>query len=160
MSDVVAYANDKEWSKFLPVPFPYTVRDAEQVLARSKLTDRGHHPSWAITLKSRAIGGIDIRFDSDYRLAEIAYSIGRPHWNRGYATEAAQTIIDAAFTNVSELDRIRSHADVRNKGSLRVMQKVGMRLDGCLRSNRVMKDEAVDDEYYSILRREWNAGRA
>lgn len=157
--DVLAYANNEEWARFMPVPSPYTLRDAEEFLARFKLTERARHPSWAITFKDRVIGGIDISFAADHRFGELGYSIGREHWNHGHATEAARAIVDEAFSHISGLTRIRSHADVRNIGSIRVMQKVGMKLDGCLRSNRVMRDEIVDDEYYSILRQEWNAER-
>ena len=160
VSDVLRYATDEEWSRYLPVPVPYSIRDAEQFLARSTLADRFQHPNWAITLEKRVIGGINIRFFFEHRIAEIGYSISRDLWNLGYMTEVARAIIDEAFSHHDKLERIRSHADVRNRASIRVMEKVGMTFEGCLRSNRYIRGEFVDDACYGILRTEWNASRA
>ena len=38
VDDVYAYAKDETWGRFLPVPVPYTYRDAEEYVARSVLT--------------------------------------------------------------------------------------------------------------------------
>jgi ribosomal-protein-alanine N-acetyltransferase len=160
ISDVLMYANDREWARFLPVPSPYTVRDAEEFLARSALADRVQHPDWAITLENRVVGGIDIRFMFEFRIAQLGYSIARALWSRGYATEAARAVIDAAFRCHAQLKRIRSYADTRNKGSIRVMEKIGMTYEGCLRSNRFVRDEFVDDAHYGILRDAWSERHA
>ena len=37
VDDVLAYASDPEWSRFLPVPVPYTIKDAEEFVARNIL---------------------------------------------------------------------------------------------------------------------------
>lgn len=155
VADVVGYANDAEWARFLPVPNPYTTRDAEVFLSRLVLTDRIQHPSWAITLEGRAIGGINIRFFADHRIGELGYSVARKQWNLGYCTEATRAVIDTAFSYYHQLERIRSNADVRNTASIRVMEKVGMTFEGCLRSNRYIRDELVDDAHYGLLRADW-----
>jgi RimJ/RimL family protein N-acetyltransferase len=160
VADVLRYADDQEWAKFLPVPVPYSVRDAEQFLARLTLTNRLQQPSWAITVEKRVVGGINVRFFFDYRVAEIGYSVSRDSWNRGYMTEAARAIVDEAFSCHEQLARVRSHADVRNRASIRVMEKLGMTFEGCLRSDRYIRGELVDDAYYGILRAEWSASRA
>ena len=160
ITDVLRYADDEEWARFLPVPVPYSARDAEQFLARLTLTDRLQQPSWAIILENRVVGGITVRFLFDHRVAEIGYSISRESWDRGYMTEAARAVVDEAFSCYEQLARIRSHADVRNKASIRVMEKIGMTFEGCLRSDRYIRGELVDDAYYGILRAEWNARRA
>lgn len=155
---VLRYADDAEWSRFLPVPTPYTELDAQQFLARTTLTNRNDHPSWAITLDGTAIGGINIQFSHDHRIAEIGYSLARAQWNRGYTTEAARAVVDTAFSRYVQLRRIRALADKRNIASIRVMEKIGMTLEGCLRSNRYIRDEFVDDVCYGLLRNEWIAG--
>ena len=59
---------------------------------------------------------------------EIAFALQQRCWNRGYATEAASASIDAAFTSL----RIRSIVATvypDNKASLRVLEKLGMKLE-------------------------------
>jgi RimJ/RimL family protein N-acetyltransferase len=59
---------------------------------------------------------------------EIGWRLGRAHWNRGYATEAARAALAFAWDPVG-LDRVVSVHAVGNDPSANVMQKIGMRLD-------------------------------
>jgi RimJ/RimL family protein N-acetyltransferase len=142
----------------LPVPIPYTEQDVDEFLARSKLLDSDKQMSWAITFEGRVIGGIDIAFRWERRVALVGFSIARDSWSRGYATEAGSAVLGSAFDTYQELGRIFSYADGRNIASTRVMEKLGMTREGCLRSNRFIHGEMVDDVYYGILRQEWRLG--
>lgn len=156
VDDVLAYAQDPEWSRFLrTLPSPYLRADAERFVARQLLLDRRVHPAWAIVLDGHGVGGINLRFSFEHRLAELGYSIARHLWNRGYVTEAARAVIDAAFGAHEGLERVRAMADARNAGSQRVMEKVGMTREGVLRRNRVERGEAIDEAWYGVLREEW-----
>jgi len=57
----------------------------------------------------------------------FGYWVGRPYWNRGYATAAAQAIIVLAF-ELLDLDELTASHLARNVASGRVMEKCGMRL--------------------------------
>jgi ribosomal-protein-alanine N-acetyltransferase len=161
VGDVLAYARDPEWSRFLRLlPVPYTPEDAERFIARQLLRDPVSHAAWALELEGKAVGGVDLRFKSDHAIAEIGYSLGRSHWGRGLCTEAAQAVIDAAFSTYPELNRVHARADERNGASQRVMQKVGMTKEGVLRQSRVERGEAFDEAWFAILRSEWTRGRA
>jgi RimJ/RimL family protein N-acetyltransferase len=70
-------------------------------------------------------------------------------------TEAATAVIDYAFDTNPDLIRIEASADSRNKASLRVMDKLGMKYEGVLRQRHLVRDELGDEVYYSILRFEW-----
>lgn len=155
---VYAYARDEEWSRFLHmVPRPYTRLHAERFVARQILFDRASHPTWAVTLGGIPIGGVNLRMLAEHRLAELGYSIARAHWGRGIGTEAAGAALDAAFETWPELRRVRAFADARNTGSRRVLEKLGMTLEGVLRQNRIERGEALDEAWYGILRAEWEA---
>lgn len=158
LDDILSYATDEEWARFLPVPIPYGPADGEEFLARQVLLDRKVHPSWAVVLDGSVIGGTNVRFQFEHALGEMGYSIARRHWGRGYATEAAGAVIDAAFRTHPDLERLRAMADARNTASLRVLEKVGMTKEGLLRRNRIMRDESVDEVWFGILRGEWEAG--
>lgn len=159
VDDVFAYASDPEWSRYVPVPQPYSMDAAKQFIALQTLQDRATHPSWAIEYAGTVIGGINIRFHFDYRIGEMGYSIARSCWGQGLMTEVAQTVVDQAFTAYAELHKVRAMADARNIGSRRVMEKLGMKQEGLLRQNRYSQDEFMDEAWYGLLRTEWQAGR-
>jgi [ribosomal protein S5]-alanine N-acetyltransferase len=156
VEDVLSYARDPEWARYLRlVPMPYSRGDAERFVAGQLLLDRHVHPSWAVVLGETVIGGINLRFSFEHRLGEVGYSVARAHWNQGYATEAAHGVIDRAFAQHTDLNRIRAWADVDNTASQRVMEKLGMVKEGVLRKNRVERGEAIDEAWFGVLRAEW-----
>ena len=85
----------------------------------------------------------------------MGYSLARPLWGRGLVTEAARAVVAYGFAELG-LARIQAFADIRNVGSWRVMEKLGMQREGVLRSHRVVHDERTDDVVYAILREEWS----
>lgn len=155
VADVVAYANDQEWSRYLPLPQPYAEADARTFIATQVLQNRQEHPSWAIEHEQRVRGGINVRFFADRKIGEVGYSIARPFWGRGLATKTARAILNAAFEAIPSLVRVRAMADARNVASTRVLEKIGMKREGVLRSNRIVRGDPVDEVWYGILRSEW-----
>jgi RimJ/RimL family protein N-acetyltransferase len=57
---------------------------------------------------------------------ELGWTLGRAHWGRGYATEAARRALDYAFR---ELDQPRVISLIRpaNEGSKRVAERLGQK---------------------------------
>jgi ribosomal-protein-alanine N-acetyltransferase len=154
IDDVMAYATDEAWARFLPVPWPYTRRDAEQFLATQVLLDPAREARWAIVLDGAVVGGVNLRRAPEHRLAELGYALARGVWGRGLATEAARAVIHAAFEADANLNRIRAVADSRNLASMRVLEKAGMTREGILRQNRMFRGELIDEVWYGILRKE------
>ena len=113
------------------------------------------HPTWAVCVGSNVVGSVSIRFFAGHRIAEISYGIARPHWGEGMATEALNALVDSAFNTHLGLVRIRARADAENAGSRRVMEKLGMTLEGVMRNDRILRDELRDEAIYGILRSEW-----
>jgi [ribosomal protein S5]-alanine N-acetyltransferase len=153
--DVFAYASDEAWLRYLPLSVPYTRGDADRFLATQILLDRQEHPAWAIELQGKVAGGVNLRFLFDHRVAELGYAIARPLWGQGLTTEASRAVLGAAFEHYPELHRVRARADARNLGSIRVMEKLGMRREGLLREDRLARGEFIDEVIYGLLRREW-----
>jgi ribosomal-protein-alanine N-acetyltransferase len=155
--DVYEYAQDPEWAKFLPLPSPYTLGDAEEFVARSFLTDWHVSPIFAITLSGKVIGSFDVRVDPPNSAAEVGYAIGKPHWGWGFMAEAGDAAIAWAFKEF-DLTRICARADLQNHQSLRVMEKLGMQREGIARSSGPSAHDPnirEDTVTYSILRDEW-----
>lgn len=157
VEDVLSYASDPEWARFLPVPQPYTRVDAEKFVAGQVLQDRKTRVSWAIEHAGAVIGGINIGFDFDNRVGEMGYSIARRFWGKGLTTEAVGAVIDESFSGYPDLNRIRATADERNVGSLRVMEKLGMVREGVLRQDIYLRGEFKNMVWCGLLRCEWEA---
>lgn len=159
--DVLAYAADPEWSRFLPLPKPYERRHAEEFVARCVLQDWSTHPVWAIAVAGRASGGINLRINHEHRKGELGYALARRHWGCGYMTEAAGAVIDAALAALPELARIQAGANLRNKASIRVMERLGMTHEGTIRhAPRGVKLEAREaGVIYAVLREKWEETR-
>ena len=154
VDDVFAYASDAEWNRYLGLPEPYTRRSAEEFVSNMVLADWETNPMWAIVHEGRVSGGINLTTRGRDQ-TELGYSIARPLWGRGLTTEAARAVIDYGFQSMG-LARIYSFANIENEGSWRVMEKLGMKREGIMRSNRLVRDERVDDVFYAVLREEWS----
>ena len=140
----------------LRIPHPYTERDAKEFLDSMA---SGGELRFAITLLTdgRLIGGIGLRMNAPHRHAELGYWLGVPYWGQGYATEAAREMLRYGFQDL-RLHRIFASHFQNNPASGRVMQKLGMRHEGCQREHVCKWDQFVDLELYGILRQEWERG--
>ena len=154
VNDVQAYASDREWSRFLPVPDPYTLKEAEEFVARQILKNWDETPRFAIEFNGAVIGSVKLRIESPLSIASLRYSIARPCWNRGLMTEAVTAVVGWGFDEFG-LEKVYSRSDVENVGSRRVMEKIGMKREGTLRSQGVNRGVRQNYHYYGILRREW-----
>lgn len=68
----------------------------------------------------------DVNFDAPFTPAvEIGWRLAREHWGKGYATEAATTVIRHAFATLG-MEGLVSFTVPENKRSRRVMEKIGM----------------------------------
>jgi Acetyltransferase (GNAT) domain len=70
------------------------------------------------------IGSVGIFHPLDWPEPEIAYSLDRPYWGRGLATEAAAAARDWLFGNFS-FERAASFIRPENSASKRVAQRLG-----------------------------------
>ncbi len=66
------------------------------------------------------------------RCAELGYWITPEHRGQGYATEAARAMCDVGFSTL-RLHRIEARAFARNRASIRVLEKAGLRHEGRFR---------------------------
>jgi [ribosomal protein S5]-alanine N-acetyltransferase len=160
---VFAYASN-------PLVAQYTTWDAHRSPADSRgfirdaldHAQRGEANPFAVTLRDndRMIGTCGFAsFSATHQRAELGYAIGADHWNNGYVTEACRAIIDHAYRTLP-LFRVQASCDVDNPASARVMQKLGMKLEGTFRGYLQLKGRPRDVRYYALLRDEWDAQSA
>jgi len=141
------------------IPHPYEDGMAEEWIAGHELayTD-GSAITFAIVRRGDGglIGAMGLTIDRDINKAELGYWVGKPFWNRGYATEAALALVAFGFDDL-RLNRIHAAHLARNPASGRVMVKSGMLLEGTARQGAIKWGEHEDLVSYGILRDDWSS---
>jgi RimJ/RimL family protein N-acetyltransferase len=94
----------------------------------------------------------------NYNWMEIGYAIAVPERGKGYATETVQILVDFLFLT-RQLDRIQAVIDVENRGSQKVVEKVGFSREGELRSAYWTRGDWKNAYMYSITREDWKEPR-
>ena len=145
----------------LNIPYPYKDGVAEEWISKHQDTfAKEQGVTFAVTRKSDGslVGAISLMNIAKGHQAELGYWIGKPYWNYGFCTEAGQTILQYAFT---ELALLRVHAChmTRNPASGRVMEKLAMLYEGVRRKHARKWDKCEDLELYGILENDWRNQR-
>jgi RimJ/RimL family protein N-acetyltransferase len=86
--------------------------------------------------------------------AELGYELHPDHWGQGYATEAARCILAFGFQTL-RLQRVWAECLTENTGSVRVLERLGMRQQRCLRQHTLMKNRWWDSLVYAVDWAEW-----
>ena len=154
VDDVLAYAADEEWGRYLPVPRPYLRKDAEEFLAKKTLESWESRAEFAVVFEGTVVGGIGLGIVKEHALGLLGYGIARQLWGKGMTPEAARAVIGYGFQSRG-LEKIAATADLRNERSWRVMEKLGMQREGLLRSQIILRGERMDEVTYGVLREEW-----
>ena len=138
------------------LPYPYSVEDARSWI-EDHLDNFNANKSYefAITDKEsgQLYGAIALSNNKKFNNGEIAYWIGEDFWGNGFATEAAQAIVEFAFVE-KKLHKVFARYFGSNPASGMVMQKIGMKKEGVL-IDHLMKDNRYEDlVYYGIINEE------
>lgn len=138
-----------------------TRKSLENALADSRQTPRTRY-RLAVTIcpADEVRGRVTLALINDsIREWEIGWAIHPDEWGKGFAVEAAQRLLEFAFTDLGA-HRVVAFSHAQNTASLRVMQKLGMRQEGLLRETRQWQGGWVNEVVYAILEREFIPGPA
>ncbi len=154
---VFAYwSSDSGWERFnASVPSSFTLYDAERFVAEMSARSREDRPNWAVVHLGVAVGVVSLTFEQHFGIAVVGYGVHGDLRGRGFAVEAARAVIDQAFAEYPQLQRIRAHTDAENAPSMRVLEKLGFTHEGTLRSNQFVKGRFRDEAVFGLLREEW-----
>jgi RimJ/RimL family protein N-acetyltransferase len=145
----------------LRIPHPYTREDAEQYF-RTMEAEIGKGKMLRLSIfvasSDEYCGSVGLHIERDHERAEMGYWIGVPYWGRGYASEAAQVVVDYGFRELG-LNRIYATVFAGNTASRRVAEKAGMRYEGCMRQHVSKWGKFLDLEVYGVLAADFIARR-
>ena len=115
------------------------------------------HYGWSIVSKSDGnfIGEIGLEGAVErFRSSEIFYTIHPNHWGKGIATEAARRVADFAFNELG-LHRLEAGVATTNAGSIKVLEKLGMKREGLRRKILPMADGWQDNYLYAMIEEDY-----
>ena len=107
---------------------------------------------WAVEERASGsfVGRVGLHYPEGWPDREVAWTLARPFWGRGFALEAARAALAHAFETL-DWRRAISMVDPANHRSIRVAERLGERREGeiTLRGHRLL--------LYAIDRDAWRA---
>jgi RimJ/RimL family protein N-acetyltransferase len=160
-SDLVpflAYRNDPEVARYQAWE-SCTEREATAMIEEMKSLQPGIPCEWfqfAIELRETAalIGDCALKVEQDGQQAEIGFTLSREHQGKGYAQEAVSRLLDYAFRDL-RLHRVVAITDRENEPSIALLERLGMRREGCFVQNVWFKERWASEYLYAVLEDEW-----
>ena len=147
--------SDPDVMRYLPSGRPVPFDRTYEVLDRfDEAWAHGGFGPWGVELRSSGalVGHAGLRRVEELPgEVEVLYSLGREHWGKGYATEAARASVRFGFERLG-LPRILAFAVPANMPSRRVLEKLGMTLE---RRARLF---GIDVVVYRVERERFDAG--
>lgn len=121
---------DPKAMRYFPRTLPPEMADA---LARRLIDEMGRrgYGAWAVEIPGEAdfagFVGLGVpSFRPDWR--EILWRLDPAFWHRGFATEAAEKVLETAFEKL-HFDEVVAFTSYWNRPSVRLMLRLGMRHD-------------------------------
>ena len=154
-SNVFVYAQDPQVCIYTSWE-PHQSEADSLVYVEQSIREQAQHPLsvLAVTLKTQpetVIGAVGLRPDASNPYAlEFAYAIARPYWGQGIVLEACQVLLENARSK-QDLKRIWGSCIRENVASAKILQKLGLEYEGCLRAKSYCYGRFWDLEYYGLL---------
>jgi ribosomal-protein-alanine N-acetyltransferase len=162
LADLYQYASDPLIDRHTPWDHYHTMDEAKADLTDYVAQyDRDGMGVWGVQHRAdgKLIGICNFTYwQTRHRRAEIGYTIARPYWGQGLATEAVRAVLTFGFERM-DLARIEAVCTPDNTASERVLQKAGMQYEGLLRNYQVWRGTPQDLKMYAIIRADTSTAR-
>ncbi|MGF1468865.1 MAG: GNAT family N-acetyltransferase [Sandaracinaceae bacterium] len=133
-----ALNTDPDVMRYTHEPMPASLGEMRARIASYPDFERHGFGRWLCVDKvsGRVIGFAGLKHLSDLGEVDLGYRLLPAYWGRGLATEAARACVEFGFRTLG-LESIIGLVLPDNAASRRVLEKVGMRLEGRLRYDGV-----------------------
>lgn len=102
-------------------------------------------------------GGIT-NIDWTTKQGEIYNFLNPLSQHKGLGTILQRMLVNYAFNNLS-LNKLTSHIDEQNMASRRVKEKLGFKLEGIIRQDKLLNGSLIDRYYYGLLASDVNTSK-
>jgi ribosomal-protein-serine acetyltransferase len=113
---------------------------------RQRLQRLADGNGWAAGIWCRGSLAGEIGFDfidRDNRFTEIGYWVGAAFEGQGLVSRACRALVEHAFADLG-LNRVQIRCAVENRRSRSIPERLGFKLEGCLRGTERLADRYVD----------------
>lgn len=109
-----------------------------------------------IAVNGQLIGYADLAdINTQEARASLGYAIGNSSlWGQGLGFLGAKLMLELAFENL-KLERVTAEVNAANTRSLRVLEKLGFKLEGVLRQHETYRGVRDDVHLFGMLRQEF-----
>lgn len=157
-TDFFAYRSDTETNHFQSF-VPKTIQEVEKFIANSAKGFNQPNTWFQLMIIEKStnniVGDIGIHFLSgENKQVEIGCTLSKKIHGKGYATEALKKIFDILFRDFDK-HRIIASIDPKNKKSIQLMERIGMRKEAHFVESLLINGVWADDIIYAILQKEW-----
>lgn len=142
------------WLSFDSLTREQQAQRLEDAIERSRLTPRTEYYLAVTTDENDQMIGFARLGLSGVKAAKLGYAISYDHQGKGYATDAARSMVAYGFTGLG-LHRISAAIGPDNAASIAVVRQLGFAHEGRLRDHVYTNGAWRDSELYSILSHEW-----
>jgi len=158
---VAAMCGDATALRWLPMPDPYKLSDAEEWIAdagRRWREDR--FATWVAVDAgdSGLLGSTSVRIDAESEKGDIGYLVERSARRGGVAKGMVALVVGWCFDELG-LGRLQIRCDPGNEASRRTILSCGFQVEGLLRSEIVIRGERTDSLVASLLPSDPRPGR-
>ena len=144
--------SDEETMKFF-VEGVYSKEKVFEFINRNQ--KEPHHFTILLKSSKRIVGKLSYNPWFMKQTKEVGWIIFKTAEGNGYATEAAKAIVKYAF-ETEKIHRLIATCQPENNASVRVCEKLAMRLEGTFRKCIHYKDDIWwDEQFYSLLEEDY-----
>jgi len=136
------------------LPFPYELEHARDFIKKTNGEMKKKEPEnfvYVIEVDGKAAGAIGMHHIKHGHKAEMGYWLAENHWGKGIMTEVVKKFMALVFVKF-KLRRIYAKAYASNRGSMRVMEKVGMKFEGIEKKGALKKGKYIDLHVYAKVK--------
>ncbi|KAJ8765829.1 hypothetical protein K2173_015745 [Erythroxylum novogranatense] len=150
VDDFLKWASDDKVTRYLRWN---SITSREEALTYIEKVAIPHPWRRSICLDDHSIGYVSIfpEAGEDRCRAHVGYALATDYWGQGIVTAALKMAVSRVFQDLPDLVRLEALVEVENKGSQRVLEKVGFSKEGLLRKYGYCKGEIRDMFAYSFL---------
>lgn len=140
------------------IPHPYTMKHAKDWIKRNISLSNKKKKSeinFALVIDGEIAGGIGLRSIGLAKIethkAEIGYWLAKKHWGKGIMTKAVKLVSDFGLRQLL-FRRVYATVFVKNRASVRVLEKAGFKFEGILRKNYLKDGKLIDAAMYAKVK--------
>jgi RimJ/RimL family protein N-acetyltransferase len=158
-ADLALRRSDPATAEFQAWTVPYSLERAVALiddLTKHEWVTPGEWHQLAVVEREsgRTVGDVTFYLAHHGHTAEIGYTLHTWARGKGYATEAAAALIDHLVDDLG-IHRIEASTHPDNIASNRVLERLGLVLEGIKKESYWVNDVVTDDAMWGMLARDW-----